>query len=88
MTLACGRYRAPSVVPPYAIHYEQIPTRWTQQIGPFAKAHKRKNHPAETAMVFLLLPDCPLRWAQYLSPLQSVLHGDRATSYRFWSTST
>ena len=49
---------------------------------------KQKNHPDKSAVVFKLLPDCPLRWAQYLSPLQSVLHGDRAACYCFWSTPT
>ncbi len=34
-------------------------------------------------MVFLLLPDCPLRWAQYLLTLQPVLHVWRAHLLRF-----
>jgi hypothetical protein len=53
-----------------------------------AKVSKQKDGPDKSASVFKILPDCPLRWAQYLSLLQSVRHWDRATSYCFWSTST
>ena len=34
-------------------------------------------------MVFELLPDCPLRWAQYLLTLQPILHVGRAQLLRF-----
>ena len=44
---------------------------------------EQKHHPAEAAVVFKILPDCPLRRAQYLLTLQSVRHVNRATSYCF-----
>jgi hypothetical protein len=42
------------------------------------KQRKQKRHPDCSAMAFKLLPDCPLRWAQYFITLQSVLHVMRA----------
>ena len=44
---------------------------------------KHKHHPGKPAVVFMLLPGCPLRWAQYLITLQPILHVTRARLLQF-----
>jgi len=48
--------------------------------------NKQKHQPDCSALVFLLLSDCSLHWAQYFITLQSVLHVVRASCYCFRTT--